>query len=150
MAVFQAHRPPIKSAGRTLLLTVAMFGAATIVFGLSQNFWLSLLMLVVIGASDNISVIIRQTLVQSLTPDSMRGRVAAVNQVFIGASNELGGLESGVTAKYMGPVLSVVVGGMGTLLVVMGVAAKWPAIRRLGSLRELTPVEAGAASSNDT
>jgi MFS family permease len=140
MAVFQAHRSPMTRAGRTLLLSVATFGAATIVFGLSQNFWLSLAMLVLIGASDNISVIIRQTLVQSLTPDAMRGRVSAVNQVFIGASNELGGLESGVTAKLFGPVLSVVVGGLGTLLVVVGVAIKWPQIRRLGSLRELQPV----------
>ena len=79
MAVFQAHRSPMTRAGRTLLLSVAMFGAATIVFGLSQNFWLSLTMLVLIGASDNISVIIRQTLVHSLTPDAMRGRVSAVN-----------------------------------------------------------------------
>lgn len=139
MAVFQAHRSPMTHAGRTLLLSVAMFGAATIVFGLSQNYWLSLAMLLLIGASDNISVIIRQTLVQSLTPDAMRGRVSAVNQVFIGASNELGGLESGVTAKLFGPMLSVVLGGIGTLLVVAGVAAKWPQIRQLGSLKELHP-----------
>lgn len=137
MAVVQAHRTPTSHAGQTLLWSVAAFGAATIVFGLSQNFWLSLAMLVVIGASDNISVIIRQTLVQSLTPDSMRGRVSAVNQVFIGASNELGGLESGITAKLFGPVLSVVGGGIGTLLVVLSVAGKWPQLRRLGSLREL-------------
>jgi MFS family permease len=137
MAVAQAHRSPFKHAGRTLLWSVATFGAATIVFGLSQNFWLSLTMLVLIGASDNISVVIRQTLVQSLTPDSMRGRVSAVNQVFIGASNELGGLESGVTAKLFGPVASVVGGGFGTLLVVLSIAAKWPQLRRLGSLRDL-------------
>jgi len=137
MAVSQAHRSPMGRAGRTLLLSAAMFGAATIVFGLSQNFWLSLTMLVLIGASDNISVIIRQTLVQSLTPDAMRGRVSAVNQVFIGATNELGGLESGITAKLFEPVLSVVVGGLGTLLVVVGVAIKWPLIRRLDSLRKL-------------
>jgi predicted MFS family arabinose efflux permease len=141
MAVVQAHRQPISRAGRTLLWSVAMFGAATVVFGLSQNFWLSLAMLVLIGGSDNISVVIRQTLIQSLTPDSMRGRVSAVNQVFIGASNELGGLESGVTAKLFGPVVSVVGGGLGTLLVVLGVAGKWPQIRRLGSLRELQPVD---------
>ena len=141
MAVAQAHRPPATRAGRTLLWAVAIFGVATIVFGLSENFWLSMAMLVLIGASDNISVVIRQTLVQSLTPDSMRGRTAAVNQVFIGASNELGGLESGVTAKLFGPVASVVGGGLGTLLVVMGVAAKWPAIRRLGSLKELRPAD---------
>lgn len=141
MAVIQAHRPPTTRAGRTLLCSVAMFGVATIVFGWSQNYWLSVAMLLVIGASDNISVVIRQTLIQSLTPDSMRGRVAAVNQVFIGASNELGGLESGVTAKLFGPVVSVVGGGIATLWVVLGVAVKWPEIRRLGSLRELKAEE---------
>lgn len=139
MAVIQAHRPPQTRAGRTLLWTVAVFGVATILFGLSQNFWWSMAMLVLIGASDNISVVIRQTLIQSLTPDSMRGRTSAVNQVFIGASNELGGLESGITAKLFGPVASVVGGGLGTLLVVISVAAKWPQIRRLGSLKGLSP-----------
>jgi MFS family permease len=141
MAIVQAHRPPMARAGRVLLVSVATFGLATIVFGWSQNYWLSLVMLVLIGAADNISVVIRQTLIQSLTPDSMRGRVASVNQVFIGASNELGGLESGVTAKLLGPVWSVMGGGIGTLLVVLGVAGKWPQIRRLGSLRELRPSE---------
>ena len=141
MAVILAHRSQMSQAGRTLLWSVATFGAATIVFGLSQNFWLSLTMLVLIGASDNISVVIRQTLVQSLTPDSMRGRVSAVNQVFIGASNELGGLESGATAKLFGPVMSVVAGGLGTLMVVLGIAGKWPQLRRLGSLGELHPKE---------
>lgn len=150
MAIHQAHRPHTQHAGRTMLLAVALFGAATMVFGLSQNYWLSLAMLVVIGASDNVSVIIRQTLVQTLTPDSMRGRVAAVNQVFIGASNELGGLESGVTAKLFGPVISVVAGGFGTLLVVCGVAGKWPEIRRLGSLKELTPLDEAPPPSDDT
>lgn len=150
MAVIQAHRPPLTRAGRTLLLSVAMFGVATIVFGLSQNFWLSLAMLVLIGASDNISVIVRQTLVQSLTPDAMRGRVSAVNQVFIGASNELGGLESGLTAKFFGPVISVVGGGLGTLLIVAGVAVKWPQLRRLGSLRELSPASEPATKPDDT
>ncbi len=140
MAVVQAHRPHSARAGLTMLWSVATFGAATIVFGLSQNYWLSLAMLVLIGASDNVSVIIRQTLIQTLTPDAMRGRVSAVNQVFIGASNELGGLESGVTAKFFGPVLSVVAGGMGTLLVVCGVARQWPQIRRLGSLKDLQPL----------
>jgi len=125
---------------------VAMFGVATIVFGLSRNFWLSLAMLALLGACDNISVVIRHTIVQSLTPDAMRGRVSAVNQVFIGASNELGGLESGVTAKLFGPVLSVVGGGLGTLLVVAGVAAKWPEVRRLGSLHALQAAEGDATA----
>jgi MFS family permease len=148
MAVAQAHRPSPTRAGRTLLWSVAIFGVATIVFGLSQNFWLSLVMLVAIGASDNISVIIRQTLIQTLTPDSMRGRVAAVNQVFIGASNELGGLESGLTAKLFGPVISVVGGGLGTLLVVASIAVKWPQLRRLGSLKDLHASEPAAISQH--
>lgn len=146
MAVIQAHRSSTQHAGRTLLYAVAMFGLATIIFGISQNYWLSLVMLFVIGASDNISVIIRQTVIQSLTPDAMRGRVSSVNQVFIGASNELGGLESGVTAKLFGPVLSVVGGGVGTLLVVLSVAGAWPQLRRLGSLRELQPIETESSS----
>ena len=145
MAVALAHRSHMSHAGRTLLWSVATYGAATIVFGLSQNFWLSVTMLALIGASDNISVVIRHTLVQSLTPDSMRGRVSAVNQVFIGASNELGGLESGATAKLFGPVMSVVAGGLGTLLVVLGVAGKWPQLRRLGTLGELDPKDATPA-----
>lgn len=148
MAVVQAHRAPAKRAGRALLIAVTAFGVATILFGLSQNYWLSLAMLLVIGASDNISVIVRQTLVQSLTPDSMRGRVSAVNQVFIGASNEIGGLESGVTAKLFGPVASVVGGGCGTLLVVMWVAAQWPQILRLGSLKELKVANDSAITSD--
>src|SRR5207253_3890787 len=127
--------PPLKRAGRTLLLAVAGFGAATIVFGWSQNYWLSLFMLALTGAFDNISVVVRHTLVQLLTPDSMRGRVSAVNQVFIGSSNELGGLESGVTAQIFGPVLSVVGGGIGTILVVVLVASKWPSVRKFGSLQ---------------
>lgn len=147
MAVIQAHRPPPSRAGATLLWTVAAFGAATIVFGLSQDYWLSLVMLALIGASDNISVVIRHTLVQSLTPDFMRGRVAAVNQVFIGASNDLGGLESGVTARLFGPVASVVIGGLGTLVVVLATAIQWPQIRRLRSLKDLQPVQDPTASS---
>ncbi|MDZ4687904.1 MAG: MFS transporter [Planctomycetaceae bacterium] len=152
-AVVQAHRRPTVRAGRALLWSVALFGAATIVFGLSRSYWLSLAMLVLLGACDNISVVIRHTLVQSLTPDSMRGRVSAVNQVFIGASNELGGLESGVTAKLFGPVASVVGGGIGTLLVVCGVAARWSDIRRLGSLADLRAMEPAspvAHSSDDS
>jgi MFS family permease len=139
MAVMQAHRPPHGRAGPVMLRAVAVFGLATICFGWSQNFWLSLVMLALIGASDNVSVVIRQIIVQSLTPDAMRGRVAAVNQMFIGASNELGGLESGVTAKLFGPAWSVVGGGIGTLLVVISVACRWPQIRRLKSLRDLSP-----------
>ncbi len=136
MALVLAHRPPLTKAGPTLLIAVAGFGAATIVFGLSQSFWLSFAMLFVLGALDNISVVIRSTLVLVRTPDEMRGRVGAVNSLFIGASNQLGGFESGLTAQLLGPVAAVAAGGVGTLLVVWLVARYWPEMRRLGSLTE--------------
>lgn len=139
MALLLAHLPPMKHAGRNLLVAVALFGVSTIVFGMSKWFWLSLVALVATGAFDNISVVVRHTLVQVLTPDAMRGRVSAVNQVFIGASNELGGLESGLTAKWLGPVVSVVGGGIGTLAVVATAALCWPKLRRFGSLHEARP-----------
>jgi MFS family permease len=130
-----AHRPPIEKAGKTLLWVVAGFGLATIVFGFSRSYALSLCMLFLIGAFDIVSVVIRHTLVQLLTPDEMRGRVSAVNSVFIGASNELGGFESGLVAQLVSPVFSVVSGGVGTLLVVVIVAWLWPELRRYGRLQ---------------
>jgi MFS family permease len=136
MALFLAHRPPFKHAGRALLLAVAGFGGATIIFGVSQWFWLSFLMLFVLGALDNISVVIRTTLLLVRTPDEMRGRVGAVSSLFIGTSNQLGGFESGLVAQLLGPVLSVVTGGVGTIVVVLLVAWFWPQMRRLGTLRE--------------
>jgi len=145
MAVLLAHLPPMRHAGRTLLWAVAGFGAATIVFGLSQWFWLSLLMMFFIGALDNISVVVRHTLVQMLTPDPMRGRVSAVNNVFIVASNDIGGLESGVTAKLVGPVLSVVAGGVGTILVVLTSMKIWPQILSIGALGDVRPAQAAKA-----
>jgi MFS family permease len=137
MALYLAHRPPIRRSGMTLLLSVAGFGVATIIFGFSTNFWLSMAMLLTIGALDNVSVVVRHTLVQMLTPDRMRGRVSAVNQVFIGSSNELGGLESGVTAAAFGAVASVVGGGIGTIVVVATIGWMFPTLRRLGPLAEL-------------
>ncbi len=137
MALTLAHRPPLRRAGPALLWAVAGFGAATIGFGLSRSPALSFLFLMVTGALDNISVVVRSTLVQVLTPESMRGRVAAVNAIFIGSSNELGGFESGLTAHYFGPVASVVGGGIGTLLVVALVRLRWPDLAGLGSLRDL-------------
>ncbi len=134
MAIALAHLPPMKRAGWTMLLSVAGFGAATIVFGLSHSFWLSLLALAVAGACDNVSVVVRHTLVQLLTPDSMRGRVAAVNNIFIGSSNELGAFESGITAALFGPVISVVAGGIGTILAVAATAARWPEVMKIGPL----------------
>jgi MFS family permease len=136
MAVTVAHLPPMKRAGRAMLWAVAGFGAATIVFGLSRSFALSLFMLALTGAFDNISVIVRHTLVQVMTPDRMRGRVSAVNNIFVGASNELGGFESGLTSGIFGPVVSVVGGGIGTILVVIAAAWAWPRVRKLGSLQD--------------
>lgn len=145
MAMAIAHLPPMKNAGRTLLWAVAGFGAATIVFGLSKWFWLSMGMMFLIGALDNVSVVVRHTLVQMLTPDKMRSRVSAVNNVFIVSSNDLGGLESGLTAWLFGPVLSVVGGGIGTILVVLGAAKLWPQILTIGSLRDVRPMEPAQA-----
>jgi MFS family permease len=136
VSIVLAHRPPIERAGRTLLWVVVGFGLATIVFGLSRSYWLSLVMLFLTGAFDFVSVVIRHTLVQMLTPDAMRGRVSAVNSMFIGASNELGGFESGLVAEFTTPVVSVVSGGIGTLLVVAAVAMGWPQLRRHGRLDE--------------
>jgi MFS family permease len=134
MAVSLAHLPTFKRAGRTLLLAVTGFGLATIVFGLSTSFVLSVAMLALLGALDNISVVIRSTLLLIRTPDEMRGRISAVNSIFISASNELGGFESGLTAALFGPVLSVVGGGLGTLLVVLAIAKMWPEMRQLKTL----------------
>jgi predicted MFS family arabinose efflux permease len=121
MSLLLMRWPLRRHIGHRLLGAVAIFGLATVVFGLSTHFGLSLLALVLTGAADNISVVTRLTLVQLETPDAMRGRVSAVNSIFIGASNQLGEFESGATAAWFGPVLSVVTGGIGTLLV----AAAW-------------------------
>ncbi|MDW8308551.1 MAG: MFS transporter [Verrucomicrobiales bacterium] len=143
-ALILAHRPPLERAGRALLWAVTAFGVATIVFGVSKWFWLSFAMLFVCGAVDNVSVVIRHTLVQLLSPDEKRGRVSAVNSLFIGTSNELGGFRAGVVAHLFGPalanplvtgaIISVVSGGVGTILVVAAVALIWPEIRRYGRL----------------
>jgi MFS family permease len=136
MAFLQAHRRPHEHAGRTLLLAVAGFGVATIIFGYSRSFLLSLLALFTLGALDNISVVIRQSLIVLRTPDEMRGRVASVNSLFVSSTNELGGFESGVVAAAFGPVFSVVAGGVGTILVVLAVSGIWPQLRRLGGIKQ--------------
>ena len=133
-AMIVAFCPPMEKAGRTLLWAVAGFGLATIAFGFSTWYWFSWLMLFVCGMTDNVSVVVRHTLVQILTPDEKRGRVSAVNSLFIGTSNELGGFESGLVAHWYGPVFSAVSGGVGTILVVLLVALAWPEIRRYGRL----------------
>jgi MFS family permease len=129
----------MKRAGRNLLLAVAGFGAATIVFGFSKSFWLSLSMLFLTGLFDNVSMVIRHTLIQLLTPDEMRGRVSAVNSVFIGASNQLGGVESGTVAHWFGPVFSVVSGGTGTILVVLLTSVISQRLRAFGTMHEAKP-----------
>lgn len=149
MAALLIYLPPMQRAGWSLLLNVAGFGVATIIFGFSESFWLSFFMLFLTGAFDNVSMVVRQTLQQLLTPDHMRGRVSAVSSVFVGASNELGGFESGLVAQWFGPVFSVVSGGIGTLVVVAAAAWISPELRRLGALHEARPVET-VASSEDT
>ena len=134
MAFLIAHLPPMKNAGRNLYLSVTGFGLATVVFGLSRSFILSVVMLALIGGFDNISVVIRGTLLLTHTPDEMRGRISAVNSIFIGISNELGSFESGLAATLFGPIIAVVAGGIGTILVVLIVAKVWPEMGRLKSL----------------
>jgi MFS family permease len=134
--------PPTRHAGRTLLLCVAGFGASMIVFGLSTTFWLSLIALFFSGVTDGISVVIRLTIVRVLSPERIRGRVASVNWVFIGASNELGAFESGVLARAFGTVPSVVAGGILTLGIVGAVAVLAPTLRNL-DLGTAEPYEEG-------
>jgi MFS family permease len=158
--LIMAHRQPLNKAGKTMLLAVAIFGIATILFGIANKncfgnwlalpnsfwFWFAFAMLTLAGAVDNVSVIVRQTLVQILTPDEKRGRVSAVNSLFIGTSNELGGSRSGFVAWLFttptvlgnaaatGAIVSTVSGGIGTILVVLAVAWIWPEIRKYGKL----------------
>jgi len=138
MAVYLAHWPLQRRAGAIMLGCVALFGVATIVFGVSHSFGVSLLALAVLGASDQVSVVTRLTLVQVATPPEMRGRVGAVNMVFIGASNELGEFESGVTADWLGVVRAVVLGGVGTLVVVVLWAWWFPELRKIDRADQVT------------
>ena len=139
MAIAQTRLPPIKHSGRALLIAVAGFGVATLGFGLSKSFVLSLVLLFFTGVFDAMSVVVRRTLEQVVTPDRLRGRVAAVHYVFIGLSNELGEFESGTTAALLGPVGSVLLGGIGTLCVVGFAAWKWPLLRGMKRLDEMQP-----------
>jgi MFS family permease len=134
MAVVVAYWPIKRRAGITMLVCVFTFGVFTVVFGLSHNVLLSLIVLILVGASDMVSVIVRHTMIQLATPDNMRGRVSAVNMVFIGASNEVGQFESGLTAHWFGTVPAVVLGGLGTIAVVVGWAWLFPALRRVDRL----------------
>src|SRR5277367_2446536 len=141
MAIVVAHYPIHRRAGLTMLLAVAAFGVCTIVFGLSHNLILSLVALFLTGAADMVSVIIRATLIQLATPDEMRGRVNAVDMLFIGVSNELGEFESGLTAQWLGTVPAVIVGGVGTLAVIAVWAWLFPELRKADELTvaELMP-----------
>jgi MFS family permease len=141
MAIIVAHHPIRRRAGLTMLFAVAAFGALTIVFGFSTSLILSLLALFLTGAADMVSVIIRATLVQVATPDEMRGRVSAVDMLFVGVSNELGEFESGLTAQWFGTVPAVVLGGVGTLLVIATWTWLFPELRHADQLNvaELLP-----------
>jgi len=134
MALFLAHRPRLQHAGLVFLVAVAGCGLVMIGFGLSHVFWLSLLLLGIFGALDTISMVVRDVLMLTATPDAMRGRVAAIEGVFTSSSNQLGGLESGVTAQLLGPVVSVVGGGIATIGVVLATAGLSPALRQLRTL----------------
>lgn len=140
MGVWLAYRPLRRRAGLTMFYCVALFGVATIVFGVSRNITVSLVALFVIGASDMVSIFVRSTLVQIATPPAMRGRVSAVNVIFVGASNQLGEFESGITAQWFGTVASVIYGGIGTLIVVTLWAWMFPELRRVEQLTMPEPV----------
>ncbi len=131
MAFIIAYKPPTKNAGRNLFLSVGAFGISTILFGLSENIWMAFFFLFLTGAFDNVSVVIRHTVLQLATPDNMRGRVSAVNGIFIGSSNEIGAFESGATARAFGLKPSIIVGGILTVLVVAVTAKLAPKLRQL-------------------
>ena len=150
MALITTRLKPWQRPGTVLLWAVAGFGLATIGFGLSRSFVLSLFCLFLTGVFDNISVVIRLTLEQTITPDHLRGRVSAINYVFIGFSNEFGAFESGATAALLGPTLSVAGGGMATVLVVAMVRGLWPQLARIGPLHTLTPAESIEAAQRET
>ena len=150
-SVYLAHRPPFKRAGRTLLYSVATFALCIIAFGLSRSFAFSVAVLAVSGIADNVSVLIRSTLLQVLTPTHLLGRVSSVNSIFVGSSNELGAFESGVAARLLGTVTSVVVGGLASLGVVVGIGLGVPRLRRLGHIDEAgSRVEGGRWSGGPT
>jgi MFS family permease len=145
MAVALVFLPPIRNAGRSLLISVALFGLGTIVFGLSRNIYLSIATYMFIGMADQISVVLRQTAVQLSTPDDLRGRVSSVNSLFIGASNQLGAVESGLVASVTNATFAVVTGGLGCIAVVGAVWAKMPELRSY----RITPHQAAPPSETD-
>jgi MFS family permease len=134
MSLLLAHRPPFRRAGLALFSAVIIFGLCMIGFGLSTSFLLSFAFLAVSGAADEVSVVVRQTILQLRTPRQLLGRVAAVNSIFIGSSNEIGAFESGLAARWLGTVVSVVAGGVATLVVTGAAAWRFPVLRKLGSI----------------
>jgi hypothetical protein len=138
-ALAQTRLPPWERPGRVLLVAVAGYGVATIGLGLSRDLALTLACLFATGVFDSVSIVIRLTLEQIITPDELRGRVSAIKSVFVGFSNEFGAFESGATAALFGPVASVVGGGIGVLLVVAAIRRTWPALWDLGPLHTLRP-----------
>ena len=140
-------RPIKHDAGKLMLFCVGVYGAATVVFGLSRTMWVSLLALVMVGASDMVSVVIRASILQLATPPEMRGRVSAVNWLFVGASNEFGGFESGVTAQWWGAVRAVVVGGIGSLIVTGAAGVLFPALRKADALSAESLMESNMQQS---
>ena len=131
MALILAYKPPVVNAGKKLLFSVAGFGICMILFALSKNFYWSIFLLALSGMLDSVSVVIRSTIMQTLTPDEMRGRVSAVNTIFIGSSNEIGAFESGLAARILGLVPSVIFGGTMTLLVVIASYRFAPSLKKL-------------------
>jgi MFS family permease len=140
-------RPIKHDAGKLMMTCVGIFGAATVLFGLSRTMWVSLLALVIVGASDMVSVVVRSSILQLATPPEMRGRVSAVNWLFVGASNEFGEFESGVTAQWWGAVRAVVIGGIGSMIVTGTAAALFPALRRADALTAESLMEANREQS---
>jgi MFS family permease len=140
-------KPIKRRAGKTMLISVGIFGAATVLFGWSRNIWVSLVALVLIGASDMVSVVVRSSILQLATPPEMRGRVSAVNWLFIGASNEFGEFESGLTAHWWGAVRAVIVGGIGSMMVTGTAAALFPRLRNADSLTAESLMEANLEQS---
>ena len=136
MSLALSRWPIERHAGRKLFVSIAVYGVATVVFGLSTSFWLSAVALAITGAADMISIVVRQTMVQLQTPEDMRGRVSAVNMIFIGASNEVGEFESGLTAHWFGTVEAVVLGGVGTILIVILWTFLFPDLRKVDRLPE--------------
>jgi MFS family permease len=134
MSIVMARFPMRRRAGRWLFVCVSIFGVATVIFGLSHSLWLSLVSLAIAGAADTISVIIRGSILQLATPPEMRGRVSAVNSLFIGASNELGEFESGLTAQWWGAVRATVIGGLGALAVAGLWSVVFPGLRKADAL----------------